>query len=104
MQSQSFWHAVSATVDMFEAEPVESSFDEWMSNIWPVFEVRCQQMAKHHYIMQMAHRQWCQEKRTQFIDAIERVRLKKLCTQVRLEPDEFIEHAFQRHKNKCLNQ
>ena len=101
MQSESFWRAVAAVADMFESEPVEGSFDEWMSRQWSDFETMCMQMAKHHYIMQTAHRQWRQEKRTQFIDTIERVRLKNLCTQVGLEPNEFIEEAFQRHKNKC---
>jgi len=104
MQSQSFWHAVGAAADMFEAEPVEGSFDKWMSRQWPDFEDMCLQMAKHHYIIQTAHRQWRQEKRTEFIDSIERVRLQNLCTQTGLEPNEFIEHAFLRHKNKCLNQ
>lgn len=104
MQSQSFWRAVAVAADMFESEPVEGSFDEYMSNIWPVFEIRCRQMAQHHYVMQTAHRQWRQEKHTQFIDTIERVRLKNLCTQVGLEPNEFIEEAFLRHKSKCLNQ
>ena len=103
MQSQSFWHAVSATADMFEVEPVEGSFDEWMSRQWPDFKDMCMQIARHHYVMQTAYRQWRQEKRTQFIDAIERVRLKNLCTQVGLEPNEFVEHAIQSHQNKCLN-
>jgi len=104
MQSQSFWTAVGAAADMFEAEPVEGSFDKWMSRQWPDFEDMCLQMAKHHYIIQTAHRQWRQEKRTEFIDSIERVRLQNLCTQTGLEPNEFVEHAFLRHKNKCLNQ
>lgn len=102
MQSQSFWRAVAAAADMFESEPVEGSFDEWMSDIWPDFEAMCIQVAKHHYVIQTAHRQWRQEKRTQFIDTIERVRLKNLCTQVGLEPNEFVEEALLRHKNKCL--
>ena len=102
MQSQSFWHAVATATDMFESEPVEGSFDEWMSRQWPDFEAMCIQIAKHHYIIQTAHRQWRQEKQVEFIDSIERVRLKNLCTQVGLEPNEFVQEAFHRHKNKCL--
>ena len=116
MQSHSFWHAVAMATDMFESEPVEGSFDEWMSNIWPDFETMCVQVAKHHYVMQMAHRQWRQETQAtaallsktgsmvpvEFIDTIECVRLKNLCTQVGLEPNEFVEHALHRHKIKCL--
>lgn len=104
MQSPHFWRAVTVVADMLESEPVEGSFDAWMSNIWPDFEDRCLQMAKHHYIIQSAHHQWRQERQTQFIDAIERVRLKQLCTQAGLEPNEFVEHALCRHKSNCSKQ
>lgn len=102
MQSQSFWKGVTIVTDMFETEPVEGSFEEWMGDIWKPFEAMCLQMAQHHYVMQMAHRQWRQEET--FIDDVERERLKELCMQVQLDPREIVEEALKRHKRKCLNQ
>lgn len=99
---QQFWIAVNAASDMFEQEPVEGSFDQWLGKTWPAYEKMCIQIAQHYYIMHTASKQWSAESPTAFVDAIERKRLQKLCEDVGLDPREFVSSAFTRHKNACL--
>lgn len=102
MQSQAFWLAVNAASDMFEAQPVEGTFESWMSQLWPEYEKMCTQVAQHYYVMHTAYRQYQDEAPRTFVDTVERERLVTLCQQVGLDPREFVTSAFTRHKNACL--
>jgi len=102
MQSQEFWLAVNAASDMFEAQPVVGTFEAWVAQTWPEYEKMCAQVAKHYYVMCVAHRQYQHEAPVAFVDEVERERLAALCREVGLEPREFVTSAFTRHKNACL--
>lgn len=103
MQSSRFWVAVGAAADMFEAEPVEGTFDDWLARTWPYYEKMCLQLAKHHYVMRTAYASWCARGQPEIDEATEREHLRTLGVQVGLEPNEFIDAAWTRHKHQCLN-
>ena len=102
MQSQSFWLAVNAATDMLEAEPVDGTFEQWMARTWPAYAKMCRQVAQHHYVMRVAHRQWLDEDYPVFADNVERQRLVGLCGEVGLDAREFVISGLKRHRNACL--
>ena len=106
------WEVVSSFMNVLEEQPPAEDFEEGWRKLWLPMEKACKNVARHSHVMKTALTQF--EKQVSsftsdsalfaeaFKDQYEKEQLIALCQDVGLEPTEFLELAFERHKNDCM--
>tara|TARA_B100000780_G_C20909675_1_gene362186 strand:+ start:304 stop:696 length:393 start_codon:yes stop_codon:yes gene_type:complete len=106
----------AGVIDMFENTTDQENFEDYWHKTWDSFEKRCKDVVRHKYIMKIAFKTWkpvianpganifsrMQVWEHVFIPTIEKKRLKELCENVGIEPTEFVDLAYPRHMQTCL--
>lgn len=124
------WEVVSSFLNVLEEQPPAEDFEEGWRELWLPMEKACKNVARHSHVMKTALKQFEKQVSSSFAkdsllaemvldcyytndsakmlfaeafkDNHEKEQLVALCQDVGLEPTEFLELAFERHKNDCM--
>ena len=100
------WDVVSSFMSIPAQTPVAPTFDQWWEQMWTPIEQHCYNVAKHSYVMRKALLQFIATSQNasweeDFQENREKEYIRMLCTEVGLEPVEFIELGFELHTSAC---